>query len=134
MPPHPKWSDAQVSEMLERMMQGETLTSIASDPNMPSIDTMNRWEAEQETDLGAAITRARDLGFMVRAEKAVERAQTAEDAALGRLSFDADRWFLAHMKPKVFGTLIKHGNADGSNLDVAAAILAGNARVDGNAG
>lgn len=132
MPPHPKWADDQIEQMLKRMMEGETLTSIASDPRMPSIDTMNRWEAEQDTELGAAITRARDLGFMVRAEKAVERAQTAEDAALGRLSFDADRWFLAHMKPKVFGTLIKHGNADGSNLNLEAAIIAGNARVNGH--
>ena len=134
MPPHPKWSDDQIDEMLSRMMTGETLTRIASDSRMPSIDTMNRWEAEQETELGAAITRARDLGFMVRAEKAVERAQSAGDAGLGRLAFDADRWFLAHMKPKIFGTLIKHGNADGSNFDLASAITAGNARVDGNAG
>jgi len=134
MAPHPKWSDDQIEEMLTRMMEGETLTSIASDPRMPSIDTMNRWEAEQDTELGAAITRARDLGFMVRAEKAVERAQTAEDAGLGRLAFDADRWFLAHMKPKIFGTLIKHGNADGSNIDLTTAINLGNARVNGNAG
>lgn len=131
MAPHPKWADDQIEEMLKRMMDGETLTSIASDSCMPSIDTMNRWEAEQETELGAAITRARDLGFMVRAEKAVAEAKTAEDASLGRLSFDADRWFLAHMRPKIFGTLIKHGNADGSNIDLAAAIAAGNARIQG---
>lgn len=128
MPRSKKWAKNQIEEMLTRMMTGETLTSISSDARMPSIDTMNRWEAEQETKLGAAITRARDLGFMVRAEKAVEEAKKAEDAGLGRLAFDADRWFLAHMKPKVFGTLIKHGNADGSNIDLAAAIAAGRER------
>jgi len=129
MPPHPKWADDQIEEMLKRMMDGETLTSIASDSRMPSIDTMNRWEAEQETELGAAITRARDLGFMVRAEKAVAEAKTAEDASLGRLSFDADRWFLAHMRPKIFGTLIKHGNADGSNIDLSDRLTSARERV-----
>lgn len=129
MPPHPKWADDQIEEMLKRMMDGETLTSIASDSRMPSIDTMNRWEAEQDTEVGAAITRARDLGFMARAEKAVERAQAAEDAGLGRLSFDADRWFLAHMRPKIFGTLIKHGNADGSNLDMSDRVTAARERA-----
>lgn len=129
MPPHPKWADDQIEEMLNLMREGRTLTEIASDSRMPSIDTMNRWEAEQDTELGAAITRARDLGYQVRAEKAVIRAQTAEDAQLGRLSFDADRWFLAHMKPKVFGTLIKHGNADGSNIDLAGQLQAAKERA-----
>ncbi len=120
MPPAPKWSDDQIEEMLKRMREGETLTAIASDPRMPSIDTMNRWEAEQDTELGAAITRARDLGYLVRAEKAVERAQTADDPQKGRLAFDADRWFLAHMRPKLFGnaTTLKHADADGEKIEM----------------
>lgn len=131
MAPAPKWSDDQIDEMLKRMREGETLTSIASDPRMPSIDTMNRWEAEQETELGAAITRARELGYQVRAEKIVDEVRGVEDAQKGRLVFDAERWFLGKMHPKKFGdaSLVKLGNADGSNLDLAARIHAGNARV-----
>lgn len=118
MAPAPKWADDQIEEMLKRMREGEALTSIASDPRMPSIDTMNRWEAERDTDLGAAITRARELGWTVRAEKAVERAQTCNDAALGRLDFDAERWYLGKMHPKKFGdaTTLKHADADGDKL------------------
>lgn len=131
MAPAPKWSDDQIDEMLKRMREGETLTSISSDPRMPSIDTMNRWEAEQETELGAAITRARELGYQVRAEKIVDEVRTVEDPQRGRLVFDAERWFLGKMHPKKFGdaSLVKLGNADGSNLDLAARIHAGNARV-----
>jgi hypothetical protein len=130
----PQWSDDQIEEMLKRMRDGETLTSISSDARMPSIDTMNRWEGERETPLGAAITRARELGYTTRAEKALAEAKSAEDAQLGRLAFDAERWFLGKMHPKKFGdsALLKHADADGNKLDLAAAIHAGNARLDGS--
>lgn len=102
MPPSDKWSDDQIDEMLARMRQGETLTSIASDCRMPAVQTMANWEAES-TELGVAISRARDIGWSARAEKAVEAAKIATDAGLGRLSLDAERWFLGKMHPKKFG-------------------------------
>ncbi len=85
------------------MREGETLTSISSDARMPSVQTMANWEAERDTEIGLAITRARELGWTARAEKAVAEAKSAEDASLGRLSFDAERWFLGKMHPKKFG-------------------------------
>lgn len=102
MPPSPQWSDDQIDEMLNRMREGETLTSIAADARMPSIQTMANWEAET-SDLGLGITRARELGYTIRAEKALAKAQAAEDPAKGRLAFDAERWFLGKMHPKKFG-------------------------------
>lgn len=96
------WTDDQLEEMLRRMSEGETITSIASDPKMPSYTTM--WRMENAGDeLAERITRAREMGFVARAEKAVDDAKCAEDASLGRLAFDADRWFLGKMCPKRFG-------------------------------
>lgn len=103
MPPAPKWTADQIEEMLDRMRDGETLTSIAADPRMPSVQTMANWEAERGTELAVAISRARELGWNARAERAVEDAKAADDASLGRLSFDAERWFLGKMYPKKFG-------------------------------
>lgn len=110
MPPAPQWSDDQIEEMLERMGNGETLTSISSDARMPSMASMMRWEEEQDTELGARITQARARGWTARAELAVEAAKTAEDASKGRLSFDAERWFLGKMHPKKFGDKTLHGS------------------------
>lgn len=120
-----------VEEMLKRMRDGETLTSISSDKRMPSIDTMNRWEADQKSELGAAITRARMQGYTVRAEKIVEGVKTASDPQKARLEFDAERWFLGKMHPKLFGdaTTLKHADADGEKIELdpvaRAARLAG---------
>jgi hypothetical protein len=132
MPISDKWADGQIEEMLERMRNGETLTSISEDPRMPSIQTMANWEDKQDTELGLGITRARAIGYTTRAEKALQRAQVQSgDPQLKRLDFDAERWFLGKMHPKKFGeaTMLKHADANGDKLDVAAAINAGNQRV-----
>lgn len=133
MPASDQWQDDQIEEMITRLEAGETLTSIGSDPRMPSMCTIMRWESEQDTDLGARITRARDIGFHARAEKAVTEAKAAEDAQLGRLAFDAERWFLGKMRPKVYGeaAMLRHADADGNKIDLATAIALGNQRLDG---
>lgn len=120
MAPHPQWSDDQLDEMLKRMSDGETLTSIASDARMPSVASMIRWEEDQDTDLGASITRARAQGYLSRAEKIVESVKLAEDASLARLEFDAERWFLGKMAPKKFGdsATLKHAGPDGEKLEM----------------
>lgn len=114
-----QFADDQIEDMLKRMGEGETLTSIAEDPRMPSIHSMMRWEDKQD-DLGARITCARAQGYTIRAEKALIRAQSAKDAALGRLDFDAERWFLGKMHPKKFGdaTTLKHADADGEKIEM----------------
>lgn len=115
-----EWADDQIEEMLRRMGEGETITSIAADPRMPSVATMWRWEEAQD-ELGEKITRARERGYVTRAEKAVEKAQSADDPAKGRLAFDADRWFLGKMCPKRFGDkqAIEHSGPDGKAIPVS---------------
>jgi hypothetical protein len=103
--PSGQFADDQIEEMLRRMGEGETLTSIASDPRMPSVPTMWRWEEKQD-ELGERITRAREQGYVSLAEKARDKAQSADDPQKGRLAFDADRWFLGKMCPKRFGDKI----------------------------
>lgn len=51
------------------------------------------------------IARAREIGYANRAEQAVQAAKTAEDAAKGRLAFDADRWWLSKIDPARYGDM-----------------------------
>lgn len=117
--PSPDWADDQIAEMLRRMGEGETLTSIAADPRMPSMATMVRWEGEQD-EFGERITRARAMGYTARAEQIVAKVATCADPVKARLEFDAERWFLSHMAPKKFGnaTTLKHADADGEKLQL----------------
>ena len=84
------------AHILEQLELGRSLLSICKDEGMPNRSTVQRWQKDDE-DFDAAVTRAREDGFHYLAEQARIRAQTAEDAAKGRLAFDADRWYLGKL-------------------------------------
>lgn len=85
-----------IEELLEALRDGNSMRAICKGDRMPSRETVRLW-CEEMPDLALAITRAREIGYIDRGEKAVEDAKNAEDAALGRLAFDAERWFLGKM-------------------------------------
>lgn len=57
--------------------------------------------ADQE--FRSRIARAREIGYAARAEQAVIAAKAADDAAKGRLAFDAERWLLSKLDPRRYG-------------------------------
>ena len=82
--------------ILAELETGRSLLSICKDDGMPNRSTVQRWQND-DADFDAAVTRAREDGYHYLAEQARIRAQTAEDAAKGRLAFDADRWYLGKL-------------------------------------
>lgn len=56
------------------------------------------------------IARAREIGYAARAERAVIEAKSADDAAKGRLAFDAERWLLSKLDPRRYGDRVQHAN------------------------
>ena len=82
--------------IIDRLAEGESLLAICRSEGMPSARTVQRWQAEDD-EFDVAVTRAREDGFHLLAEQARLDARTAKDAALGRLAFDADRWFLGKL-------------------------------------
>ena len=90
------YKDAVREELCERLAEGESLVAICRDERMPDRRTVQRWQ-DDDAEFDAAVTRARESGMFVRAEVAVERARTATDASLGRLAFDAERWYIGKL-------------------------------------
>jgi hypothetical protein len=82
--------------ILERLGRGESLSAICRDADMPSRETVRLWQKD-DAEFDLAVTRAREDGFELRAEEALLAAKTADDAAKGRLAFDAERWFLGKL-------------------------------------
>ncbi len=98
--------------ILDRLESGEALTKICKDDGLPSAPTFLRW-CDKEQGLAEQYARATQLGYDARAEQAVEDAKSAKDAALGRLAFDADRWWLGKRAPKKYGEKLElSGDAD----------------------
>ena len=88
--------EATAEELCERLAEGNSLVSVCKADDMPSVRSVQVWMGDDE-EFAAQVTRARETGYLIRAEKAVEAAKIAEDAGLGRLSFDAERWYLGKL-------------------------------------
>jgi len=83
-------------ELLERLAGGESLVAICKDERMPSLRTVHVWQSADD-DLAAQILRAREVGYLLRGERAVQDAKDAPDPVKGRLAFDAERWYLGKL-------------------------------------
>ena len=104
------FKDAVSESILERLMEGESLSAICADEGMPNRSTVQRWQVD-DADFDAAVTRAREAGMHVIAERAVAAAKIAKDASLGRLAFDADRWYLGKLS-NAFSDKVRHVGGD----------------------
>lgn len=98
----PSKCEATLPAILERLRTGESLFAICLDKGMPNPSTVYDWIAAND-EVSRQISRAREIGWQTRAERAVEDAKVADDASKGRLAFDAERWYLGKMLPRVFG-------------------------------
>lgn len=83
-------------DIIDRLSDGESLSSICRDKIMPAWGTVHNW-MDADEDFSVQITRAREIGYLTRADRAIEAAKAAEDAAKGRLAFDAERWYLGKL-------------------------------------
>lgn len=92
----PTFKQAVEEAICERLAEGESIVSICKDGKMPGLRTVMTWQADDE-DFAARIMRARETGYLIRGERAVETAKAANDPAKGRLAFDAERWYLGKL-------------------------------------
>ena len=93
-------------QILAMLMEGKSLSAICAEEGMPDRSTVQRWQKD-DAEFDAAVTHAREIGFEQRADRAVLAAKTADDAAKGRLAFDAERWYLGKLS-NAFSDKQKH--------------------------
>ncbi len=95
--------------VLELLLSGESLSAICRLDAVPiSEGTVRRW-AQDDEDFSTRYAHARSIGYDIRAEAAVEETKTLAakmNPQAARLAFDAERWYLGKMKPKVYGDKI----------------------------
>lgn len=100
-----------VEELLDALRDGRSMREICADERMPSREAVRQW-ADADDDLALAITRAREVGWYDRAERAVQDAKDAEDAQKGRLAFDAEKWFLGKVSKTFADKTVIAGDKD----------------------
>lgn len=90
------YKDAVREELCSRLAEGKSLVEVCRADDMPSVRSVQNW-MNDDAEFAAQVTRAREEGYELRAEKAVLDAKVAEDAGRGRLAFDAERWYLGKL-------------------------------------
>jgi hypothetical protein len=89
-----------------KLAMGDSLRSICLSDDMPDESTVRGWAMDNREGFFPQYTRARDIGLDCRADRLIEEARSATDAGLGRLRFDADRWYLSKLASKRYGDKI----------------------------
>ena len=125
---------ATTEELCSRLAEGQSLVAVCAADDMPSVRSVQTWMADDPA-FAAQVTRAREAGYLIRGERAVEAAKVAKDAATGRLAFDAERWYLGKLSNAFSDTQkVHHGgeitvkkSAADMTDDELAAIAAGGA-------
>lgn len=104
--------------------EGRSLRKICEPEDMPSEAAVRRWVMDDHEGFAAHYTRSRDIGLDCRADAIIENAKDAKDASLGRLSFDADRWYLSKLAPKRYGDKLttELTGADGGPVKTEAVV------------
>lgn len=107
------------------------LEEVCKEDGFPSDRTVYRWLADPaREDFRQAYAHAREMCGEVQAARALRDALSAEDAAKGRLAFDARKWMASKLAPKKYGDKVttEVTGANGGPVDVtdsqAAARLA----------
>ena len=105
------------AEICRRLAEGESLRAICRDEGMPSAPAVLGWR-DAEPAFAEQYAHARDLQADAIAEQALDEATKATDPGLGRLAFDARKWFASKVAPKRYGDRMQLAGDNDSPLVV----------------
>lgn len=107
MAPQFRLYSAEVAEtILERLADGESLTTICKTTGMPSRGAVEHWNVTDIDGFAARYARAREAGYRLWGDDIIDISDEAIDAnsaAAARVRIDTRKWVLAKMMPKVYG-------------------------------
>jgi len=104
---YPGRTEALEQAILERLRDGESLTSICETKGMPHERLVRMWAAES-TPFADQYRRARAIGYMKMADEIIAIADTGSgDPHRDRLRCDMRRWMLSKCLPRIFGDKIE---------------------------
>jgi hypothetical protein len=118
----------------EQIASGKSLrAALRNKKNLPTPQGFLRWLSDANDPAAAAFneqyTRARTLGWELLADEVLELAdqqtESSVEAQRARLQFDARRWMLSKMLPKVYGDKLvqEHTGEGGGPIQLAAVDL-----------
>lgn len=100
-----EFDQAIADEICDRLIEGQSLRTIAKDEHMPAASTVFKWLASNES-FAEQYGRAREAQADAMADEIVDISDgegTEADPQRDRLRVDARKWVAAKLKPKKYG-------------------------------
>lgn len=99
-----KRTEENAEKILGRLILGESLVSICEDETIPDYSTVIRWIQDDE-EFRKMYQRAREMQAHYQEHRAIKLVMdaTPETAHLAKVQFDALKWQMARLNPKVYG-------------------------------
>jgi hypothetical protein len=126
-----KWTEEMEEHIWMRLRAGDSLKeALASRDDLPSDYTFYKRKCS-DPQFASAYARAREDQWDMLADDIISIARSAstvssEEIQKAKLVVDAMKWTASKRAPRQFGesATMRHANADGSNLDLVAALQA----------
>ena len=98
-----RYSPEIVSEIIDRLMEGESLREICQSDHMPTEGAVRLW-AVKDASFAAQYSHARDIGLDCQLDRMLHVAQDdTRDPKARALEIDVLKWRLCKMAPKRYG-------------------------------
>ena len=102
-----RFSQAIADEIIQRLMEGESLREICQSQHMPTEGAVRAW-AVNDALFGAQYMRARDIGLDCQLDRMLAvAADDSRDPKSRAVEIDALKWRLCKMAPKRYGDRIE---------------------------
>jgi hypothetical protein len=104
-----EYSQPLFDTICDRIANGESLRAICRDADMPSVQSVMRWLAD-DAALSDQYARAREIQADGEFDEAREIAfaATPDNVQVARLQYDAVKWRAGKLRPKVYGDKVTH--------------------------
>ena len=91
-------------QICQELMNGQPLTKICSQKELPSLATINRWITKHPS-FAKQITNARRVGTQYYLDKMIEELETmsAKDVGIVREKLHHYRWLASKLLPSLYG-------------------------------
>ncbi len=121
-----KYSELIAGKILSRYADGEALSKICKDKNMPKRNTVYRWRRSYP-EFGEAYQMAIEEHTDALVDQAGEIVDTEQNPQLGKVRADHRRWLASKLNRSKYGDKldIQHN----VTIDIAPALLAANKRL-----
>jgi len=110
-------SEEVIQAILDRIVAGESLSSICRDEDFPAAVNFYRW-MDDDPDLRNRYARAREERAENWVEELVGIADTEDDPQKARVRIDTRKWVISKMLPKTYGDKVAVTDPDGGPLKI----------------